>query len=209
VHRFFATRLSAGALFDLSIAAAALGGTLLLLSRGGISGLAPDDVARFGDHREALAELDWPATLLPLCASAPLVAWRQSPIGVLAVTTAASAVLVGLGYPLGIPLGPAAALYLLAASRDERNPWTPRTTAAVLVLFGAFLGAAAAGQGSFPGSELLHGGLAFAVAWFAGERTRLRREHIAELMERAERVEREAEGERRLALDAMAVDCWG
>lgn len=184
----------------MSIAAAALAGTLLLISRGGISELAADDVARFGDHREALADLDWLATLLALCASAPLVAWRRSPIGVLAVTTAASAVLVGLGYPLGIPLGPAAALYLFAASRDEGDPWTGRTTAAVLVLFGAYLGAAGAGLGSFPASGLLHGGLAFAVAWFAGERTRLRRGHIAELKERAERAEREAEGERRLAV---------
>jgi len=200
VHRLFATRLRSGALVDVSIAAAALAGTLLLISRGGISGLAADDVARLGDHGEALADLDWLAALLALCASAPLVAWRRAPLGVFAVTSAASAALVGLGYPLGIPLGPAAALYLSAASRDEGDPWTRRTTAAVLVLFGAFLGAAAAGVGSFPGSELLHGGLAFAVAWFAGERTRLRREHVAELQERAERAEREAEGERRLAV---------
>jgi len=184
----------------VGIAAAALAGTLLLISRGGISGLAADDFARFDDHREALAELDGLAALLAFCASAPLVAWRRCPLGAFAVVTAASAVLVGLGYPLGVPLGPTAGLYLLAASRAEGDPWTRRTTAAVLVLFGAYLGAAAAGQGSFPGSELLHGGLAFAVAWFAGERTRLRREQIAELKERADRIEREAEGERRLAV---------
>jgi signal transduction histidine kinase len=199
-HRLVATRLRPGALVDVSIAAAALAGTLLLISRGGISELAADDVARLGDHREALADLDWPAALLALCASAPLVAWRRSPLAVLTATTAASALLVGLGYPLGMPLGAAAALYLFAASRDEGDPWTSRTTAAVLVLFSVFLAAAAAGVGSFPGSELLHGGLAFAVAWFAGERTRLRREHIAELRERAERAEREAEGERRVAI---------
>lgn len=202
-HRRFATRSRSDGLVDLGIAAAALAGTLLLISRGGIQGLTGDGVARVGDHRAALgelADLDWLAVLLALCASAPLVAWRRSPLGVLAVATAACVTLVGLGYPLGIPLGPSAALYLFAASRDERNPWTRRTTAAVLVLFGAYLGAAAAGQGSFPGSELLHGGLAFAVAWFAGERTRLRREHIAELKERAVRAEREAEGDRRLAV---------
>jgi signal transduction histidine kinase len=48
--------------------------------------------------------------------------------------------------------------------------------------------------------ELLHTGLAWAVAWFAGERTRLRREHIAELGERALRAEREVERERLLAV---------
>jgi len=60
-------------------------------------------------------------------------------------------------------------------------------------------GAAAAAQATFPASELLHTGLAWAVAWFAGERTRLRREQIAELKDRALRVEREAERERLLA----------
>jgi signal transduction histidine kinase len=37
------------------------------------------------------------------------------------------------------------------------------------------------------------------VAWFAGERTRLRHEHIVELAQRAERTERDAERERALA----------
>jgi signal transduction histidine kinase len=69
----------------------------------------------------------------------------------------------------------------------------------VVGLFLAYLAASAAAQVAFPGSELLHTGLAWAVAWFAGERTRLRREHIAELRERALRVEREAERERLLA----------
>jgi signal transduction histidine kinase len=70
----------------------------------------------------------------------------------------------------------------------------------VLIVFGAYLGAAGAAEGGFPAAELLHGGLAFAVAWFAGERTRLRREHIAELKERAVRAERDADRERRLAV---------
>jgi signal transduction histidine kinase len=39
----------------------------------------------------------------------------------------------------------------------------------------------------------------WAAAWFAGDRTRLRRERVAELEQRALRAEREAERERRLA----------
>jgi signal transduction histidine kinase len=69
----------------------------------------------------------------------------------------------------------------------------------VVGLLVAYLGASAAAQGTVPGSELLHTGLAWAVAWFAGERTRLRREQIAALRDRALRVEREAERERLLA----------
>ncbi|MDQ4131432.1 MAG: histidine kinase, partial [Actinomycetota bacterium] len=63
----------------------------------------------------------------------------------------------------------------------------------------AYLAAAAAAQRTFPGTELLHSGLAWAVAWFAGEWTRLRREQIAELRARAVRAEREVERERLLA----------
>jgi signal transduction histidine kinase len=187
----------------VAVAVAALAGSLLLISHGGLPGSVGGTATRLGDHREALADvadLDGLGVLLAVCASAPLVIWRWLPIGVFTATAAASALLAGLGYPLGIPLGAGAALFLLAASRDEGAPWTNRTSATVVVLLGAYVGAAWAEDGSFPGSELLHGGLAFAVAWFAGERTRLRREHIAELKERAARVEREAERERRLAV---------
>jgi signal transduction histidine kinase len=187
-HRIFVTRPGSGVLVDAVIAAAALVGSLALISHGRI----PDSGADAG--------LDGLGILLAVCASAPLVIWRRSPVVVFGVTTAASALLAGLDYPLGIPLGAGAALYLLAASRDAEDLWTPRTTAIVVALFGAYAVAAGAGQGSFPGSELLHGGLTFAVAWFAGERTRLRRERIAELEQRALRAEREAESERRLAV---------
>src|SRR5262249_53333000 len=57
----------------------------------------------------------------------------------------------------------------------------------------------AAAQQAAPGSELLHSGLAWAGAWFAGERTRLRREQIEDLKAHALRAEREAERERLLA----------
>ncbi|MFC7106656.1 sensor histidine kinase [Nonomuraea rubra] len=50
-----------------------------------------------------------------------------------------------------------------------------------------------------PGIALSLTPITWAVAWFAGERTRLRREQIAELQERAMRAEREAEQERLLA----------
>jgi signal transduction histidine kinase len=111
--------------------------------------------------------------------------------------------LVPLGvvdHPLVLPLGPTAALFLLAAGRDDEDPWTRRDTAMVLALFGAYLGATALGTGGFPGGELVHTGLAWGVAWFAGERLRLRHEHISELQERAVRAEHDAERERRLAL---------
>jgi signal transduction histidine kinase len=114
-------------------------------------------------------------------------------------TASASVVLGGLGYSLTLPLGPTAALYLFAASRDEERPWTRRNTWTVVSLLLAYVAAAAVGEGGAPWSEVSHAGLAWAAAWFAGERTRLRREQLAELKERALRAEREGERERRLA----------
>jgi signal transduction histidine kinase len=175
------------ALVAVAIAAAALAGSVALLSHGGVGpGARP-------------GQLDLATGLLAACSTLPIVVWRRAPLAVFAATTAGSIVLAGLGSSLGLPLGPTAALYLLAASRDERSPWTRRTTIAVVGLFVGYLTATAVGQGDFPASELFHTALAWAVAWFAGERTRLRHEHIAVLKERAVNAERDAERESRLA----------
>src|SRR6266542_1978769 len=125
--------------------------------------------AGFGASEPGSRELDWIGGLLIACSTVPLVAWRRAPRAVFALTASASALLGALGYPIGLPLGPTAALYLLAASRDEEDPWTRRDTGA-------------------------------GVALFAGERTRLRRQRIAALRERALVAEREGERERRLAV---------
>jgi signal transduction histidine kinase len=188
-HQLFAARPRSGVLVDAAIAAAALGGSLAQMSHGGIPGAAGHGV-----------DLDLLGVVLAVCASLPLLAWRRAPLGVFAFTAATTALVAGLGYSLGLPLAPMAALYLLAASRDAGHPWTRVTTGLAFGLLVAFLGATGAAQEAFPGSELLHTGLAWAVAWFAGERTRLRHEHVADLGERARRVEREAERERLLAV---------
>jgi signal transduction histidine kinase len=199
VHRRFAApRPSSGVLQDAAIAAAALAGSLALLSHGGIDAIRPGsgiDASHLG-----WGKLDPIGVVLAACSTVPLIVWRRWPLGVFAVTAAAGVLLAGLGYPLDLLLGPTAALYLLAASREPPTPWTRRTAATVLGLLVAYLGASAAAQGAVPGIELLHTGLAWAVAWFAGERTRLRREHVAELNDRALRAEREAEREGLLAV---------
>jgi signal transduction histidine kinase len=184
----FATRLSSGALLDVAIAILALVGSLVQLSRGGVSG---------SPHESG--ELDWIGALLAVCSAVPLLAWRRAPGAVFVLTASASVLLAGLGYPLTVPLGPTVALFLFAESRDEEYPWTRRSSSIVVALFSAYLVAAGLGGGGFPGSELVHTGLAWAVAWFAGERTRLRRREVAELREQALRAERERQRERRLA----------
>jgi signal transduction histidine kinase len=176
-------------LFDVAIAAAALTGSLAQLSHGGIAGThtGPDG-------------LDWTGGLLAGCSALPLIAWRYGPRAVFLLTGSGAVLLGALGYPLALALGPAIALFLLAASRDEEDPWNRADSGSAIALFLGYLAASGLSDGDFPGSELLHTGLAWSVAWFAGDRTRLRHEHVAELAERAMRTEREAERERLLAV---------
>jgi signal transduction histidine kinase len=177
------------ALLDAAVAVLALAGTLALIRHGGVTPNGPGSI-----HIDALAiGLAGGATL-------PLILWRRYPIGVFTATAAASVVLAALGYPVDLILGPTVALYLLAASRTPQSPWTRRTTASVVAWFVAYLTATGAADAAFPVIQLLHTGLAWAVAWFAGERTRLRRDQMDELNQRALRAERDAERERRLAV---------
>lgn len=185
-HQLPAARPGSGPL-DVAIAAVVFAGTLLLLSHGGISSTAGS------------RELDQTGVILAACTAVPLVAWRRFPLGVFVVTGVASVLLAGLGYPLDLMLGPAAALYLLAAGRESPTPWKSLTVLAVGGTAVAYLVVYTIARGTFPGIALMHTGLAWAAAWFAGERTRLRREHMADLRQRALRVEREAERERLLA----------
>jgi signal transduction histidine kinase len=172
----------------MAIAVGAFAGSLALVNHGGVGPAVP-----------GARELDLIGVGLAACSTLPVVAWRRSPLGVFVLTAAAGVLLAGLGYRIDLLLGPTAALYLAAASREQETPWTWRNTTTVVGLLVPYLGAAAVAQGTFPGIEGLHTGLAWAVAWFAGERTRLRRERMAELSARALRAEREAERERLLA----------
>jgi signal transduction histidine kinase len=188
-HRLLGARPRSGRFVDAVITAATFAGSLSQLSHGGIFG-----------SQTGPGELDWIGGVLVACSTMPLLAWRHAPRAVFVFTASATLLLGALGYPLALALGPAAALLLFAASRDDEDPWTRPDTSTVIALFFAYLGASALGDGDVPSSELLHTGLAWAVAWFAGERMRLRHEHIVELAERAQRTEREAERERLLAI---------
>jgi signal transduction histidine kinase len=104
--------------------------------------------------------------------------------------TAASAALAALGYPHGVPLGPTVAVYLLAASRDDAHPWTARTTGVVAGLFAVHAAALGISRSQLPVTAIAIGALVWVIAWFAGERTRLRREQLTELEARARAEER-------------------
>ena len=171
---------------DAALALVTLGVTLAMIAHG-------LGASHIGAH------LDLLGALLAAASALPLIAWRRAPAAVFVLTAAAATATAGTGYAFDIPLGATAALYLLAASREQQG-WTRALTAAVVALFAIFIGATAAADGGVPWLEVFHTALAWSIAWFAGERTRLLRERMAELRERAEELERSAETERRLAV---------
>jgi signal transduction histidine kinase len=174
-------------LIDVGVAVAAFAGTIALM-------LVPES-----DEAHQPRDLDIPGLLLAAVASLPLVARRRAPVLVFVIVVAASALLFGLGYPEGPPIGPTLALYFVALSRTEGRLRTAPAIALTAGLFAAHLAAVGIGRDRFPGGELLLGAILWSGVWIAGDRTRLRRERIAALEERALRAEREAERERRLA----------
>jgi signal transduction histidine kinase len=174
-------------LIDVGVAVAAFAGTLALM-------FVPES-----DEAHQPRDADALGVMLAALASVPLVARRRAPILVFVFVVAASALLFGLGYPEGPPIGPTLALYFVALSRTEGWRRTAPVIALAAGLFATHLTILGIGRDRFPGGELLLGAILWSGVWIAGDRTRLRRERIAALEERALRAEREAERERRLA----------
>ena len=179
---------NSGVLVDIALAIALFLGSLVLLLR---SGFQPASLGA--------AELNLLCVVLAGSSTIPLSVWRRFPLGVFVITGTASVALAGIGYLMELPLGFTVALYLLTASRKRDTPWTWQTTVVVVGLLVTYLGAETAGQRSFPAIVEFHTVLVWAVAWFAGERTKLRSEHISQLRERALSAEREAEREHQYA----------
>jgi signal transduction histidine kinase len=180
------------------LAAAALAGSIVIMAHGG-----------FFDSHEGTRALDAAAVTLIAVSTLPLLLWRRSPLGAFVVTATANVILAAVVYPIGLPLGPAVALYLLAASRDDTTPPLATILATVVAALIAYAVAAAITEHTFPGTELLHTTLVWSVAWFAGERTRLRREQIAELKRDAQRARQLAAAEERARIARDLHDSAG
>jgi signal transduction histidine kinase len=169
-------------LTDVAVAATTFGLTLAMLAAA----------------HSATRALDPLGVVLAAAATFPLLVHRRSPLGVFVVTTAASATMNGLGYAVGPPFGPTAALFFVAADRRTRER-LGQTAAVVLGLFAVHVGATAIAHPSFPTAAILFGILVWGGAFVVGDQVRQRRQRDAELVERARRAERELERERRLA----------
>jgi signal transduction histidine kinase len=169
-------------LADVAVALAAFGLTLVLLGR----------------HGDAHRGVDLLGGLLAAIACFPLLARRRSPLGVLAVTTAASTALNGLGYQLGPPVGPTLAVFFVAA--DPRTQRHIRESGLVVIgLLAIHVAATTIPHAGFPTTPILFATLIWGSAWLVGDQVRQRRQRLADLEERAVRAERDTARERRLA----------
>lgn len=179
-------------MIDVAITFAVLVATLVMIGTGGFG--SPDPGSR---------PLDGLGVILAVASAVPLVLRRVAPGTVYAVTAAASIVLLRLRYPLEVPFGAATAVYALAvAYGGHRARWRPGLAALGAVMFVPTVALVYRSLGLDVWGitpELVGWEAIFVGLWFAGDRARLQRQQMGHLRERAERSEREAEQDRRLA----------
>jgi signal transduction histidine kinase len=150
--------------------------TFISIGSVAFSGHSPDS--------RSLPALD--AVLLPI-ASLPIAARRYRPLTVLAITVGAETVLLLFSSRVQVPFGVIVALYTVA-SRCERPvaaraaAWVaPPITVGVIVNEWGHLG------------QVIPHLAVVAIAWLVGDNLRTRRAYLAQLEERAARLERERE----------------
>lgn len=150
---------------------------------------------RRGDASRGLDPL---GALLAALACLPLLERRRAPLLGFALSTAASATINGLGYPLAPPLAPTVALFFLA--NDDRTEARLRQVGiVVLAMFAIHVGATASAHHGFPTTPVLGGIVLWGGAWIVADQLRQRRRRLADLQERARQASRELEHQRRLA----------
>ena len=140
------------------------------------------------DHPEfrAADPLGWVLVLLQI---APL-AWRRShPDRVLAVIGVSTVVYEAFGYVGGAAsLGVLVAVYSVAAHADRRTSRLALLVTAVLLTVGLTISRSDIDRASFVANYFI-----FFTAWVVGDNLRNRRARVAELEDRAARLERERE----------------
>jgi signal transduction histidine kinase len=142
-----------------------------------------------GGSDENARSLDGLGIVLVCCQTLPLIRRRRAPVWVLGVVSIAMLAFFALGYlPSIASIGFLVALYSQAAYREP--PWS---------ILGCVWGAGVIIALQLVGSEpvepdMLIGGTLIAVAaWSMGDGTRMRREQVVILEDRAMRLERERE----------------
>jgi signal transduction histidine kinase len=153
----------------------------------------------FGEASPGTRDADALGVVLVGLLTLPLAARRTAPI---LAFLASSAGLLGIHaweYPGELGLVPAIALYQVSL-RAADDPRRARVLAGLAAAVFLGLAAVAVLVADTPDLGILAGAAIWLAAWVAGDRTRLRRQRMDELRERAAQAEREAERERRLSI---------
>ena len=182
-------RRGSGRTLDAAVAFVAFAVTVVVVRHGGVD-----------PARSDVRDLDLLGAALAAGSASPLLAWRRWPVGAFVAAAAVTVVMAGMGYPVDLTPAATVALFLLALQRPRDGHRRLVVAAIIGSAFAAYLGASGLARQALPGSELLHSGLIWALAWFGGERVRLRQEQVADLRERTRRAERDAERDRLLAV---------
>ncbi|HEX3833366.1 MAG TPA: histidine kinase [Solirubrobacteraceae bacterium] len=155
-------------------------------------------LALLGFHHGSSEGVNPLSVVLAAIACFPLLAHRRAPLTVFAVCAAGSAVMLGLGYAPGPPIGPTCALFFVAG--DQRTRDRLGVTAVVVLGLGVIhLGAAAIAYSGSLATPILGAIVLWGAAWIAGDQLGQRRQRLADLVQRAERAERDTKRERQLA----------
>src|ERR687891_71001 len=150
----------------------------------------------FGTPEPDVRDGDVLGAALVALATVPLAFRALWPLAVFLISTGTTVVLYALEYPGELALIPIVAVHSLAASADD--PRRARILATIATAGFAVLSVLSLIVFE-PDVGLLSLAVFWGAAWVARAHSRLRRERIAELEERARRAEREAERERQLA----------
>ncbi|MBG0565512.1 histidine kinase [Actinoplanes sp. NEAU-A11] len=154
-----------------------------------------------GSDSDGYRSLDLTGFLLAVASVAPLVWARRAPGVAFAVSAAATLALIP--YPLDVPPGLLIATYMLAEAvgggdTPRRRLWAAVSVAAFVPLTMTLMLLGDASLSSMS-SGMVAWATMFALVWTAGDRSRLRRDRIAELEVHARLRDQELRGQRRLA----------
>src|SRR5213080_4105191 len=135
-------------------------------------------------------------SVLLVLVTLPLAVRRRAPAATLLTVVGAFLVSHSNGVPVGVFLAMLLAFYSVGANCDDRR--SPLVGAAAVAAIAA---ADLARPGTFSASGTRPSAwLAFAIAWLVGRDLRRRRQRVAELEDRAERLDREREEQAQLAV---------
>jgi signal transduction histidine kinase len=158
---------------------------------------------------EATRTRDALGLCLAVATALPLLLRRRTPVGAFALSALPSALISGLGYPPGPPLGPTVALFFVGRQPPVTQTGRRVTALTVASVYALHVAASSIGQDGPLLVPVLLGALIWGGAWVAGDRVRQRHERAEERRGRADRERQLAVAEERTRIARDLHDSAG